>query len=617
MAVFWKRVPANEETRKAWENILNVELKGEQYICSDHFTSSNDEKPSECLDGKYWTIQNSDRLDRHLKRQKVFEESEMKVDSIQSSKDAQIDSLNEKIKQLEEQLTILKDSETKLTQENLILRNKIKELCEKEPQRKPFDIQDFRNDSDKLKHFITFKDYNQFEELVREVHKKVEESGGLTTLIKGKETKYEKKKKISVVDMVSIVLIRSRRGFKIQTIAILFMLSQGYIQKIITVIAPIVRDCLKKYVVLSRNIALEHRPLAVSQSYPSLVLLTDCTYIYIQHSHCFALQHATFSSHKNKNLIKVILWTYADGTIARVSGMFGSDDDKYITEIDLKDEAFNNFFQPGDLVCTDRGFRIGDILSKLDVGLIQPEFLHGKDQFTPEQIKSSRLITSIRSVNENANARLKSQRILQYPFDNKELSNLEVWIQIAAALSNLCYKPLREPNLLPVPKLVPSSTFLTNDTINLPDKSSFSRTINPYDFPVLTLDDIFSICQTPTISNKPKSTMDRALKYLQGPNPRLTSLNQIRGDRTILRARCISSFKGVNSKKHLILFEVKDGFITFCSCKNGRLNCSHIAALFIRLWELQTGELFTTSNSINEQNLQLLKTKRMDVGEQD
>ena len=77
--------------------------------------------------------------------------------------------------------------------------------------------------------------------------------------------------------------------------------------------------------------------------------MCDCTYVYLEHSGNLNFQHSTFSSHKKRNLFKFLVWVYPNGTVALISGPYGSDDDNgIICEVLEKEEA------PEELVATNR-----------------------------------------------------------------------------------------------------------------------------------------------------------------------------------------------------------------------------------------------------------------------
>ena len=74
----------------------------------------------------------------------------------------------------------------------------------------------------------------------------------------------------------------------------------------------------------SRSVA-EHDPFQDRELISGgLVLMCDCTYVYLEHSGNLNFQHSTFSSHKKKrNLFKFLVWVYPNGTVALISGPYG------------------------------------------------------------------------------------------------------------------------------------------------------------------------------------------------------------------------------------------------------------------------------------------------------
>jgi len=128
------------------------------------------------------------------------------------------------------------------------------------------------------------------------------------------------------------------------------------------------------------------------------------------------VQRLTWSSHKNRNLVKAMMLVCPDGYIWNAECCFfanGDNNDAKIFEALLskdKEESLKSCLKSGDAMLLDRGFR--DVLPKIEslgVQTFMPQFM-SKDQkqLSTEQAKISRKVTMGRFVVETVNGRLKN-----------------------------------------------------------------------------------------------------------------------------------------------------------------------------------------------------------------
>ena len=129
----------------------------------------------------------------------------------------------------------------------------------------------------------------------------------------------------------------------------------------------------------------------------------------------------------------------------------GSDDDNGIICEVLEKEPLKSWLQPGDRIMSDRGFRYTRRRVDQDRGLefILPSCLRpGQRQFTAEEVRYSKLVSSVRSVQEVSHIRIKSQRLLfNQPYSNKMLSSIREWFHCASHLGHLYFEPLRRDDI--------------------------------------------------------------------------------------------------------------------------------------------------------------------------
>ena len=418
--------------------------------------------------------------------------------------------------ELNAEIKVLKNDNNVLKSTNEALQNTIIELQSKWK----FSIKNYKDNQAALSHWITIKDYSLFLKIVKDVEQFVYNHGGLNAVIREKDQVEEKKskKRISNItpgfeDLTAMVLIRSRRGLKLTTLAFLYNLSVSWVDQLINAILPIVLQSIRDNIgYLTREQLKEVIPYTFRVHFPNVVLLLDCTYVYIEHSKNFALQYSTFSKHKYRNLVKFLVICYPNGRIADVQGPFGVDDDDYITKFVVQNTELGKWLKPNDEIIVDRGFQLGSFLQETyGVGFHQPAYLHGRKQFTTSEVEFSRICASARTVIENDNARIKSQRLLHYPYSNKMLPKIKEWFLLAASISNLCYNPFRTevegPKDLPI--FQQNQTWFEQNgiatTISIPVGSRWSSNEQGFArFPLIDLKWIEKRCETPSVSLQKK-----------------------------------------------------------------------------------------------------------------
>ncbi|CAN7944441.1 unnamed protein product, partial [Ixodes hexagonus] len=101
-----------------------------------------------------------------------------------------------------------------------------------------------------------------------------------------------------------------------------------------------------------------------------------------------------------------------DGTVTFISELFtGSMSDKECVE---KSGFLEQSFDDGDSVMADKGFRIEEMLKKINVQLNIPPFLR-KGHFTTEEVKETEAIASLRIHLERRIQRIKNFHIFDRP----------------------------------------------------------------------------------------------------------------------------------------------------------------------------------------------------------
>ena len=128
--------------------------------------------------------------------------------------------------------------------------------------------------------------------------------------------------------------------------------------------------------------------LPLSMQFPSLLIILDCTEIYIQKSSILVNQNLTFSNYKHHNTTNFLVGISLAGVISFVSDAWGSKtSDRQI----VIDSGLLELLEPGDNVMTDKGFTIKD--QRL---YFKHSTFNTKGQFSLQEILYTQSIANVR-----------------------------------------------------------------------------------------------------------------------------------------------------------------------------------------------------------------------------
>ena len=185
--------------------------------------------------------------------------------------------------------------------------------------------------------------------------------------------------KISDKEKLFITLVRLRRGFTIQTMAILMStpqrtIGETTIRKIFTtfiqLMYKIFRD-MESVMFPSRDVLRRYVP-KVFKNMKNIRCTVDCTEFSVQTSRNFARQGNTYSSYKHTNTFKCLIAVSPNGSACFVSDLYEGD----IGDVELfKDCGILKHINPGDIMLADRGFTVQELLNPLRAHLKIPAFL--------------------------------------------------------------------------------------------------------------------------------------------------------------------------------------------------------------------------------------------------
>ena len=127
--------------------------------------------------------------------------------------------------------------------------------------------------------------------------------------------------------------------------------------------------------------------------FDKVVVIIDCTEVYIERATNVLARSQTWSNYKSHNTVKYLIGITPQGTVSFVSeGWGGRVSDKAIT----KESGILNKLLPGDMVMADRGFNIADLVAEYRAEAILPAFTRGKTQLSSKEVLESRAVARVR-----------------------------------------------------------------------------------------------------------------------------------------------------------------------------------------------------------------------------
>ncbi len=177
----------------------------------------------------------------------------------------------------------------------------------------------------------------------------------------------------------------------------------------------------------------------------AIVVIWDATYVYIQKSSNYNFQRCSFSMHKGRNLVKMMIVVSSTGHIVECYGPYftnGGNNDASIIIDQFEQHKINtkNFFKENDAFVVDRGFRdCVDFLAELGFNVYMPNFLYNGSQHSDMEANNSRLITKIRWVIEALNGIIKQWKYFANVVPNKNIPFIEKDFKIVCSLINRYY----------------------------------------------------------------------------------------------------------------------------------------------------------------------------------
>ncbi|KAJ1519024.1 hypothetical protein ONE63_011368 [Megalurothrips usitatus] len=242
--------------------------------------------------------------------------------------------------------------------------------------------------------------------------------------------------KLCVRGRLIMTLMRLRRGYPLEDIAILFGISTSYASDIInTWITFLWRQLsrLRQAMFVSRHTQSRQEKPTVFKQYDNLRCIIDSSEVVIEVPADLGMQGNTYSDYKGGCVMMFLLGISSWGGISFISDAFeGSITDKEL----YKCSGIRNFLAPLDVVLADRGFVCQEEADEDMVVLLHPPFLKRRTHFTPEEEQCTRDIAKARIYVEHVVRKMKCWKILKN-YHNSMLPLLDQVLYICACLTNL------------------------------------------------------------------------------------------------------------------------------------------------------------------------------------
>ena len=214
---------------------------------------------------------------------------------------------------------------------------------------------------------------------------------------------------LSPMEEMFLTLVCLRLGLMEQDLAYRFGISQSTSSRIIITWINFMYLQLKTIPLWPpKEVIHSNMPAAFKEKYPTTRVVIDATEVYIDQPKLPEIQQMTFSNYKNNNTYKGLKGISPDGVVIFISSLYpGSISDKELT----RKCGILDLLEPGDSVMADCGFDIEENLILRGIHLNIPPFLRGKQQFSQEELITTRRIASLRIHVERAMERIKNFHI--------------------------------------------------------------------------------------------------------------------------------------------------------------------------------------------------------------
>jgi len=240
--------------------------------------------------------------------------------------------------------------------------------------------------------------------------------------------------KLPPFDQMFLFLHKLRLGSLDQDLADKFRISQSTVSRHVITWANFLYMVLGSQPIWPTKSAIQRfMPDSFKQLFPQTRVVIDCTEIAVQSPSSLMLRSELYSSYKGRTTLKCLIGVTPAGAVSFVSSLYaGSISDKHITRVC----GLLDLLEEGDVVMSDKGFLIEDLLADRGCTLVLPAFLSNKGQFSVEEAKLNKIVANLRVHVERANRRFKEFHLFDAPVPLALAGSINQLWTVACLLTN-------------------------------------------------------------------------------------------------------------------------------------------------------------------------------------
>lgn len=217
-------------------------------------------------------------------------------------------------------------------------------------------------------------------------------------------------KALTAKNQLFLTLIRLRLGHVLKDLSYRFNISISYTSKIINTWITFMYNRFKQMQIFAPREKLTRNVPRPFRKFKNIRVIVDAFEMRSEKPSDYREQGNMYSSYKAYTTYKLLCGIHPTGAIIFLSDAFeGAISDREI----FKQSGIADNIDRDDLIMADRGFNISDICNEIGCSLIIPPFLSGRDNFTKDEIRSAREISSARVHVERVIGRIKQFRLME------------------------------------------------------------------------------------------------------------------------------------------------------------------------------------------------------------
>lgn len=226
------------------------------------------------------------------------------------------------------------------------------------------------------------------------------------------------KNTVSVENQLFMTLMKLRRYTTNFELSKFFNISESSVKNIVyTWIIFMSKQWREVDIWPCRELVKHFAPADFKNKFPSTRIIVDGTECPVKKPGAPRAQQATFSSYKNRNIVKVLVGSTPGGLVNYISPVYGGcTSDRQIVER----SNIVSLCDPGDSVMADKGFNVQDLFAKSDVTVNIPTFLKKRNRISGKVLMKDRKISSKRVHIERIIGLGKTYKILTNAMNSTE-----------------------------------------------------------------------------------------------------------------------------------------------------------------------------------------------------